>query len=272
MKTIHDLTKRVEDAHVRHLKEVKSLEEQTRNVSVNSSPQPVNVSTINDTGVSFESLVGGGKSTEQSNDLFSNQPIQQQTWTAPMSQPMITPTKTSSTNWKSSPTMASTTTTTTANSTSNWNSQSNTTNWNSTPIKAPTNWNSQKPMAPQQQTTNNWSVPLSPSMNSQKPMATNTWTSSQPTNGWSSSVQSQQQIPSLSTPPSFQSNSMNQNNSSNFNALRSISTAPQTQIQPMMPLSSSMGLLQPISSSSQLKSNTTQPTKMVNLHAFDPLG
>ncbi|KAI9275062.1 hypothetical protein EDC94DRAFT_509823 [Helicostylum pulchrum] len=271
MKTIHDLTKRVEDAHVRHLKEVKSLEEQTRNVSVNSSPQPVNISTINDTGVSFESLVGG-KSTEQSNDLFSNQPTQQQqTWTSPISQPMITPKKTSSTNWKSNPTVASATTT---NSTSNWNSQSNTTNWNSIPVKAPTttattNWNSQKPMAPHQQTTNNWSVPISPSMNSQKPIATNTWTSPQQTNGWSTSAQ-QQQIPSLSTPPSFQSNSMNQNNSSNFNALRSIATAPQTQ--PMMPLSSGMGLLQPISSSSQLKSNTTQPTKMVNLHAFDPLG
>ncbi|KAI8091880.1 hypothetical protein BDF21DRAFT_332122 [Thamnidium elegans] len=270
MKTIHDLTKRVEDAHVRHLKEVKSLEEQTRNVSVNSSPQPVNVSTINDTGASFESLVGG-KSIEQSNDLFSNQPTQPQTWTSPISQPMITPTKTSSTNWKSNPTMTSTTTT---NSTDRWNLQPNTTNWNSTPVKTPTttpttNWNSQKLMTPQQQTTNNWSVPISPSMNSQKPMATNTWNSSQQTNGWSTSAQ-QQQIPSLSTPPSFQSNSMNQNNSSNFNALRNISTAPQTQ--PMMPLSSGMGLLQPISSSSQLKSNTSQPTKVVNLHAFDPLG
>lgn len=270
MKTIHDLTKRVEDSHVRHLKEVKSLEEQTRNVSVNSSPQPVNVSTINDTGVSFESLVGG-KSTEQSNDLFSTQPTQQQTWTSPISQPMITPTKTSSTNWKSNPTVTSTTTT---NSTSNWNTQSNTTNWSSAPIKTPTtttatNWNSQKLMTPQKQTTNNWSVPISPSMNSQKPIATNTWTSPQQTNGWSTSTQ-QQQIPSLSTPPSFQSNSMNQNNSSNFNALRSISTAPQSQ--PMMPLSSGMGLLQPISSSSQLKSDPTKPTKMVNLHAFDPLG
>lgn len=274
MKTIHDLTKRVEDAHVRHLKEVKSLEEQTRNVSISASPQPANVTSINDTAVSFESLVAGKNTSEKSDELFSSQPTSQQTWTSPMSQPAIVPTKTTSTNWNSAPS-------------NNWNSQpkasTTTTSWNSSQAATTTttttnniNWNSQKSITPQQQPQpkNNWSVPLSPSMNSQKPPNNTNWNSQQPTNGWSSSIQQQQQqqIPSLSTPPSFQTNSMNQqqNISSNFNALRSIPVSSQPST--MMPLSSGMGLLQPISSNSQSKNNTPQPTKIVNLHAFDPLG
>ncbi|KAI9314533.1 kinase-like domain-containing protein [Dichotomocladium elegans] len=62
MKTIRELTTRVEEAHTRHLQEVKSLEDQTKNVttgsaaSSNSGNIPVNEET------SFEALVQGRSS------------------------------------------------------------------------------------------------------------------------------------------------------------------------------------------------------------------
>lgn len=254
MKTIHDLTKRVEDAHTRHLKEVKSLEEQTRNVSANSSPQPVNELSTNDTNVSFESLVGAKNVEMKSGDdmfgSFASSQATPQTWSS-VNQ-VIKPTPSSSNGWIAPQPSAP------------------------SPVN---NWNAQRHITPQQPSSN-WNTPMSPSMNTQKPM-NSTWNSQQQTKqttGWSPSVQSQQ-IPSLSTPPSFQSNSVNQNsslnqmNGANFNALRSIPVTPQKQ-NPMMPLSSSMGLLQPTQSSpnTHLNNNTSQAKKMANLHAFDPLG
>lgn len=254
MKTIHDLTKRVEDAHIRHLKEVKSLEEQTRNVSSNSAPQPVGTPSVNDTNVSFESLVGAKnvevKNGEDMFGSFSSSQATPQTW-SPASQ-AIQPTPSSSNGWTAPQ-----------------------------PVTPVSNWNAPKPVTPQQ-STSNWNTPMSPSANTQKPMVgTNTWNSqlqAKQTTGWSPSVQSQQ-IPSLSTPPSFQSNSFHQNSSmnqmsgSNFNALRSIPVAPQKK-PTMMPLSSGMGLLQPIQSApnTNLNNNISQAKKMANLHAFDPLG
>lgn len=269
MKTIHDLTKRVEEAHIRHLKEVKSLEEQTRNVSSTSSPLPANVPSTNDTNVSFESLVGGKNTQVKSGDdmfgSFSSNQATPQPWSSSSTNQAIQPTPSSSNGWIAPQP---------ATSTNNWNAPKPI-----TPQQQPSNnWNSPKPATPQQQPSNNWNTPMSPSMNTHKPMnATNTWNSplqAKQTTGWSTSVQSQQ-IPSLSTPPSFQSNLYNQNssmNGSNFNALRSI---PVTQKQPtMMPLSSGMGLLQPIQSSpnTNINNNVSQAKKMANLHAFDPLG
>ncbi|KAI7882300.1 uncharacterized protein EV154DRAFT_522996 [Mucor mucedo] len=254
MKTIHDLTKRVEDAHIRHLKEVKSLEEQTRNVSSTSSPQPVNAPSTNDTNVSFESLVGSKTPQVKNGDdmfgSFSSNQATPQPWSSSSTNQAIKPTPSSSNGW-----VAPQTTTPT------------------------NNWNTPKPVTPQQQPSSNWNTTMSPNINTQKPMnATNTWNSplqTKQTTGWSPSVQSQQ-IPSLSTPPSFQSNLYNQNssmNGSNFNALRSIPVTPQKQ-PTMMPLSSGMGLLQPIQSSpnSNINNNISQVKKMANLHAFDPLG
>lgn len=260
MKTIHDLTKRVEEAHIRHLKEVKSLEEQTRNVSLNASPLASNTSTPHDTNVSFESLVGSKTTQVKSgDDMFgsfeSSQAIAPQTWSS--TNQTIKPTSSSSSNgWVTSQSTPTATTATASHVSS-------------------THWNPQRTVTTQPP-SNNWTTePMSPNrMNS-----TTTWNSQQvkQTTGWSPSVQSQQ-IPSLSTPPSFQSNSLNQNNNSsmngmNFNALRTIPVTPQKQA-PMMPLSLGMGLLQPVQSSpnTNFNNNTSQAQKMANLHAFDPLG
>jgi SCY1-like protein 2 len=68
MKTIRELTNRVEEAHSRHLREVKSLEDQTRRITseqaavVSGTPAPANG------GFDFESLVNGK----------SSNPLQQQ--------------------------------------------------------------------------------------------------------------------------------------------------------------------------------------------------
>ncbi|KAI9497376.1 hypothetical protein BDB00DRAFT_920721 [Zychaea mexicana] len=60
MKTIRELTNRVEEAHTRHLQEVKSLEDQTKSVSAKSSPMNGNATLGGgDEDVSFEALVQG---------------------------------------------------------------------------------------------------------------------------------------------------------------------------------------------------------------------
>jgi SCY1-like protein 2 len=62
MKTIRELTTRVEEAHSKHLREVKQLEDQTRRITseqaaiVSGTPAPANG------GFDFESLVSGSKS------------------------------------------------------------------------------------------------------------------------------------------------------------------------------------------------------------------
>ncbi|ORX51255.1 ARM repeat-containing protein [Hesseltinella vesiculosa] len=60
MRTIRELTNRVEEAHTRHLQEVKSLEAQTRNVT-SKAPTTENVSVNNNDD--FESLVQGSSSS-----------------------------------------------------------------------------------------------------------------------------------------------------------------------------------------------------------------
>lgn len=235
MKTIHDLTKRVEEAHIRHLKEVKSLEEQTRNVSAASSPQPAATIATTDTNVSFESLVGGNvKNTDNGNDMFGS---------------MLTPTnntlKPQQPSWSNQPI---TPTTSTSNTLSSPQKQNQPLNWNS----------SQKPM-----------TPMSSSNNGMANMNLNNY--SQNNSGWSPSLQNAkpitQQIPSLTSPPSFQNTPIN----SNYNALKGLTSnvTPHKQ-KPMMP--STMSLLQPTSTSTNLTNNTPKLTKPNNLHAFDPLG
>jgi SCY1-like protein 2 len=271
MKTIHDLTKRVEEAHTRHLKEVKSLEEQTRNVSANASPQVLNVTaTTNNTNVSFESLVQGGSNSNNGtvvgDDMFgsmlspsSNGNAAPKFSSSAVAQP-ITPVTSTSSNlnngWTSSSAAAPYQQQVTLNNNNIWNN----------------NTAQQKPINPI-----NPINPISSSMNDNKPMANSGWSNymqSQPSN-----TMQQQQIPSLSTPPSFQSNNsnsmMNQmnNGSGNYNVLRSIPTNTNTNTQQSM---MGMGLLKPISSpsstNSQLPNNMPHATKLTNLHAFDPLG
>ncbi|KAG2171698.1 hypothetical protein INT43_008078 [Umbelopsis isabellina] len=76
MKTIRELTTRVEEAHSKHLREVKQLEDQTRRITsehaaiVSGTPAPANG------GYDFESLVSGSKSVPQqaavSADIFGD--------------------------------------------------------------------------------------------------------------------------------------------------------------------------------------------------------
>jgi SCY1-like protein 2 len=252
MKTIHDLTKRVEEAHIRHLKEIKSLEEQTKNVSANASPQPAAMVTTTDTNISFESLVGGGKNgnEEKGNDMFGSMlnpdnitNNQQSTWSA---QPIIPKSSTSNNmnkSWSPSSPQQSTT----------------------------SSWNTQKPLTPISSSSIN-QTSLSNGMGSMN-LNTNTGAA-----GWSHTIQPinqrhQQQIPSINSPPSFQNTPTNNLNhsTSNYNALKRLSSniTPHT----MMPLSPTMGLLKPTtaSSSNNLPNNTPKLTKPNNLQAFDPL-
>ncbi|KAI9287545.1 hypothetical protein BC943DRAFT_194768 [Umbelopsis sp. AD052] len=61
MKTIRELTNRVEEAHTKHLREVKSLEEQTKRITSEQSAIVTggNHAATNGGGVDFESLVNG---------------------------------------------------------------------------------------------------------------------------------------------------------------------------------------------------------------------
>jgi SCY1-like protein 2 len=273
MKTIRDLTDRVEEAHTRHLREVKSLEEQTRSVSANpaASPQLLNQSTVGeDTNVTFESLVQGGKSSADipnNDDMFGA--LVNGTSSSAMAPQKPIVSNNNAPSW-SSPTLAPAplNQTTIPVNTNGWSSsqQSKTNSWNSStsinPIASPqqnnktTNWNTL-------QNNNNTSSTLS---------------------GWTQSIKStstpmSQQYPSLNSPPSFNMNQMSLNNNSNsngnanYNALRTMPASTTPQQASMMTLSSSMGLLKPISPStnSSTKPGSQQATK-VNLHAFDPLG
>jgi SCY1-like protein 2 len=81
MKTIRELTNRVEEAHTKHLREVKSLEEQTKRITSEQSAIVTGGShtVTNGGGVDFESLVNGkmgnGNPLEQhaaSADIFGD--------------------------------------------------------------------------------------------------------------------------------------------------------------------------------------------------------
>ncbi|CAO3638747.1 unnamed protein product [Mucor fragilis] len=283
MKTIRDLTNRVEEAHTRHLREVKSLEEQTRSVNASSSvssPQLMDQAAIGaDNNVSFESLVQGGVAAPSSgldNDMFGAL-VGKGTAAVPQQKPITANQASSSWGMPSQPAIVP--------SPVQQSRQAQPTNsgWSSTSAMQPTNtWS--KPLAP---ATN---APITPSNTTSSSSSSINWNTKpqQQQNNWSSSLkpmsspqQQQQQIPSLASPPSFTMNQMSlnspmnyNNGNANYNALRSIPTNNIQQQQPaMMPLSSNMGLLKPVSSPSMtpMKSNTPHATK-TNLHAFDPLG
>lgn len=284
MRTIHDLTKRVEEAHTRHLKEVKSLEEQTRNVSAGSSPQPATtLVTPSGNDVSFESLVGGGGSSSAinsnsinhvENDMFGS---------------MLSPTTTNATTNK---------TTTTSSGASTWSKPSTTTtssnilnsSWSSSSPQyqhqslASSNWNSQPPIKPISSPKTLQNNSLNSGMNNLSMNNNNNY--SQQQNAWSPSLQAikptiqGQQFPSSSSTNTIGSAAFTMNNNSaqapNYSALQGLSSGNTSNYnsQPTMrPLSSTMGLLQPTTTNTSNTNNLSQkPSKPVNLHAFDPLG
>lgn len=274
MRTIHDLTKRVEEAHTRHLKEVKSLEEQTRNVSAGTSPQPATtLVTAGGNDVSFESLVGGGSnvingnnsSSGQENDMFGSM-LSPATQSGPRTQNNKTSSATPT--WSNPPAVSSATSA--ANILNN--------SWSSPPQQhnqtVASNWNSAKPIKPISSPKTVQNNSLSNGMNN---MSMNNNNYSQQNSSWSPSLQTikpivQGQPFTSGTGPSFQMS--NNSGSANYNALKGLTSNTNNfnQQTSMMPLSSTMGLLQPTTTSSNTNNTTPKATKPVNLHAFDPLG
>lgn len=274
MKTIRDLTNRVEEAHTKHLQEVKSLEEQTRNVSAKNSPQVLNQPITDDT-VSFENLVQGGKSgghisNDNGNDMFDTL-----VGHTPQQKPIAT-----AATWNQSPSITPSTLQpqNVANNSNGWNSKPASSNtWNKSPSMASSTLQPQTMMNNNnglntQSTSNTWIKPIAPITPS-----TNTW-NTKPTTTNSTWSQPIKPINSPSKPiqpiasPNNLNMSMNQMSlntnkpNSNYDALRSFSSGN-------TPQPSMIGLLKPItpSSNTSLQNNMPQASK-ANLHAFDPLG
>ncbi|KAG1149001.1 hypothetical protein G6F37_002830 [Rhizopus arrhizus] len=273
MKTIHDLTDRVEEAHTKHLREVKSLEEQTHSVSSSSQ-----VKNLTADSVDFETLVQGSQSTDNkpAEDMFEKM-------TSSMSVPPVVA------SWSTSSTL-------TPSNTVKQQSGTNKSRWTSSvPPLNPSNMTTQQTMTAQQTMTNNntkWnsSVPtltssntLTPSnkLNQQTTTINNSqWNTSVPTfsnhtnesNGWkpsnsASTLKAIQPPQQSSFIPVMPMNQMSLNNGFNHNAFKSLSGNTTSSIPPLQP--SSMRILQPTSSPSVTKSS---PQKKIDIHAFDPLG
>ena len=310
MKTIRELTTRVEEAHTRHLQEVKSLEDQTRSVSAKSSPMNGDGQTGVDEEISFETLVqGGGHSTFKNNDNNTR-------GTGSMTPDMFSDMVSGSPATGISPITATATTTTTSTKTNNyvggWQSSNNNSgsgrhspmmatlspsSGSSSPVRRPAanpmNLTSTLSPMSQPQSTQSTSIDWSSSMNNQKSLSSynsnqNTIpTISAPTSSLFQSIpslpppqQQQAQPPSMAT-LSLTSSTINNNNNSGNNsyaALRGLSSSTMMSATPTnSSRSSSMELLQPLStnhSSGQSRTSMQSQSghKLSNLTAFDPLG
>ncbi|KAG0174626.1 hypothetical protein DFQ28_004276 [Apophysomyces sp. BC1034] len=247
MKTIRELTTRVEEAHTRHLQEVRSLEEQTRSVTSDSSSVLTKGNQIaGDNNMSFESLVQGKASQNNSSeDIFASMQknVSYGGLTATVAS-TATPASTTNNGWspaappRQSPMMTPMSATSSLGFSAS-RSQTSTRSSDSLGWTAPTTTIPALPTPPAFQTAA--SVPnASPLINSMNSL----------------SIQ-----PPVSKP--------------NYSAMRDISMAT-----PSRPVSTGnltgMGLLQPTSNyTSQQHTSTLQPSsghKMTNLNAFDPLG
>ncbi|ORY91233.1 hypothetical protein BCR43DRAFT_446307 [Syncephalastrum racemosum] len=280
MKTIRELTTRVEEAHTRHLQEVKSLEDQTRSTSAASSPM-TNGSFQNggDQNVSFEELVAGrGAPKADMFDSFAES--KPATGLSPMTAPMTT-TSTTTDPWASntgrqSP-MGGTLTPASGSSSPRWPSASIAGGGGAVGSSGMGGWSTLNPISPTstnpvKQPTSMSSIPAIPT----PPSFNNTANNS--INNNTGSLNNLFSTPSLPPPTSGMSNvSLQANKPSsgpNYAALRGLGGPPQ-QTQSSRP--SSMELLQPISmhKSQGRTSNQSQANaghKSNNLSAFDPLG
>ncbi|KAI8089480.1 uncharacterized protein BX664DRAFT_365497 [Halteromyces radiatus] len=262
MRTIRELTSRVEEAHTRHLQEVKSLEEQTRAAgSKTSTPTPMDGSGLTDQGdVSFEALVHGStKKISDDNDMFgefsnnttpilaangASNKVASDLWSSGSSSNRSSPMLLSST-----PALAPTTTLKPISSTNSLNEQQK-----QRPLSA--GWVSSATTSPTTSTFGNSSSPK-PLM----PMGSPT----------TSIFPSTTILPPPSTPMSkmtIQQPTTSTGNGPNYSALRGIPTPQQ---------SSNFGLLTPTSTHQQRQGNSihndkNQGHKTMNLNSFDPLG
>jgi SCY1-like protein 2 len=268
MKTIHDLTDRVEEAHTKHLREVKSLEEQTHSVSSSSQ-----VKNLTADSVDFETLLQGSQSTgnKPAEDMFEKM-------TSNMSVPPVVA------SWSTSSTL-------TPSNTVKQQSGTNKSRWTSSvPPLNPSNMTTQQTMTNNNYTKWNSSVPtltssntLTPSnkLNQQTTTINNSqWNTSVPTfsshtnesNGWkpsnsASTLKAIQPPQQSSFIPVMPMNQMSLNNGFNHSAFKSLSGNTTSSIPPLQP--SNMKILQPTSSPSVTKNS---PQKKIDIHAFDPLG
>jgi SCY1-like protein 2 len=263
MKTIHDLTDRVEEAHMSHLKEVKSLEDQTRSVSASGSPQVLNQPNIGETEMSFESLVQGNATSAKvsQDDMFSSSNTLEWTSAPTMKTPTLTP-STATNGWSPKPAMATTST--------------NNNQWSQSPmyqqqqpssmptLSNPPSYQSQ-PIKPIQTPPMNAMANLSMNNNTSTMHSQNTFSSSMNTMNSRNTLNS-----SMNTMSPMNSMNKPMNTGGNYDALRGYSSNTLTPQTTMAPLNPSMGLLKPTSAT---RSNTNSPSQpKINLHAFDPLG
>ncbi|KAI8384919.1 uncharacterized protein BYT42DRAFT_279359 [Radiomyces spectabilis] len=246
MRTIRELTNRVEEAHTRHLQEVKSLEDQTRSVS--ATPDSVKGAAdiiVGDENTSFEALVQGKPATPQVGHLPSvmdamNGPSQLTSgsgWSTASSSPAMRPLQ---------------------------------------PSSGTTQLRPSSPAVLQQPSSPGWTNTMLPTP-TQAPKSSNTWSAANTFSDWttpsSSPFMNQPALstPSLPPPPSssFANLTIQSKPSPNYSALHTL-----TSHHPSTP-STGMALLQPTTRSTATStSSASQPVghKLNNLNAFDPLG
>lgn len=267
MKTIRELTTRVEEAHTRHLQEVKSLEEQTKSVSKAGSSSGNGAAAGADTELSFEALVQGRVDSNKRTtpDIFSSS-------------------NANDFSGKKTAGIAPMTSATTSTATSTFDGLSS--GWSSPGRQSPLMGLSMDPLSPSNNNNNTASSPVRQPATMQQTLFTSNTTTS-----WSTTPTTSN-IPTLLTPLSFQSappplappvNAMNsltmqptQPSGPNYAALRDLGTSlsPKPAGRP-----SSMELLQPVSihhntrpPATTQNQNQNQPGhKISNLNAFDPL-
>ncbi|KAI8146138.1 kinase-like domain-containing protein [Fennellomyces sp. T-0311] len=274
MKTIRELTTRVEEAHTRHLQEVKSLEEQTRSVSAKNSPMNGNSDLVGgNEEVSFESLVQGRSAPAKTTapDMFSVMDTPSPVTIAPVTVTTSTATSTA-TNMMSG-------------LSSGWGASSN--SGRQSPMMAPLSPSSASSSPVRRPAPN--PMTLNPQPISQAPPKTTIdWSSSmnhKPLNSFNNNNNTMstpsvfQSIPSLPPPqqPQHQS-TVSTSSGANYAALHglsSMSLMPSTPANNSRP--TSMELLQPLSSNRTSSPSRTSMQgqsghKLSNLTAFDPLG
>ncbi|KAI9008823.1 kinase-like domain-containing protein [Phycomyces nitens] len=286
MKTIRELTTRVEEAHTRHLQEVKSLEAQTQNVSGNSISANSGNQAGGDETVSFESLVQG-KPAHQAQQFHPVQQIQPVQSVQENRDDIFGAFQTNG-NSNSNGTGLGITPTPIAPASSvfsgnnGWSSNNNQSGPRVSPLLAPSPLNPkpssmQKPptlLAQSGQSNTSWTMAPPPS---------NRPSQNIPTLSGPSYNTSQTTVPPVSSMASL--SIQKPSGGPNYSALQSLVSTGNGTMMPLMSSSlapqqsntSGMGLLQPLSSRpAQSNSNMTNKGaighKLNNLNAFDPLG
>ncbi|KAI8336735.1 hypothetical protein BC941DRAFT_427954 [Chlamydoabsidia padenii] len=266
MRTIRELTTRVEEAHTRHLQEVKSLEDQTRNAGNKSSaPNTMDGSGLTDQGdISFEALVNGSATTTN-NDTFGSFHVNPATPSSgtTINGSVMNDIWSASNSNRSSPMLSSTP----AN------------------LLQPLPPNSPSTMQPKRPLSSGWASPVTSSPTRANFATTNTYQQqtpkplmpmSPPTTLFSST-------PALAPPPppstAMASMSLQQQQTTggpNYAALRGMTpVSPNLPIQQQPSNRPSPSLLTPTTMNTNNTShriNNNQGHKTMNLNSFDPLG